>query len=103
MVNNLKPLKIVKACTTRWLTHGEKSARVIGRFKQVIATLDTLTKEKHDEYTKDIKDQMLFLVSILMLFLRAEVQVYFLSFFSNKTFELQLENFKVSTGRNEIA
>ena len=106
MVNNLKPLKISKACTTRWLTHGETSASIIGQFKQVIATLDTLTKEKRDEDEKGIKDQMLFLMSILMLLLRAQVFVpinIFCCFFSNKTFELQLENFKVSTGRNEIA
>ena len=43
IVDDLKPLKILKACTTRWLTHGETSAGVTSRFKQVIATLNTLT------------------------------------------------------------
>lgn len=57
----------------RWLTHGETSARVIGRFKQVIATLDTLINEKRDEDAKGIRDQMLSPTSILMLLLLAEV------------------------------
>ena len=75
IVDGLKPLKILKACTTRSLTHGETSARVISRFKQVIATLDALTSEKRDEGAKSIIDQMLSPMSILMLLLLAEVLV----------------------------
>ena len=75
IVDDLKPLKILKACTTRWLTHGETSATVTSRFKQVIATLDTLTTEKRDEDAKGIGDQMLSYMSILMLLLLAEVLV----------------------------
>ena len=41
MVDDLKPLKILEACTTGWLTYGETSARVINQFKQVIATIAT--------------------------------------------------------------
>ena len=74
-VDDLKPLKILKACTTRWLTHGETSARVISRFKQVIAALDALTNEKRDEDAKGIRDQLLSPTSILMLLLLAEVLV----------------------------
>ena len=65
----------------------------------MIATLDTLTSEKHDKYAKGIRDQMLLPMSILMLLLLVEVLVpsnKFLSFFSNKKFELQLDSFKVS-------
>ena len=58
-VKDLKLLKILKACTTRWLTHRETSACVTSRFKQVIAALDTLTNEKHDDDAKDIRDQLL--------------------------------------------
>ena len=75
MVDDMKPLKILKACTMRWLTHGETSARVIRRFKQVIDTLDTLTTEKRDKDAKGIRDQMLSPMSILMLLLLAEVLV----------------------------
>ena len=74
-VDDLKPLKILKACTTRWLTHRETSARVISRFKQVIAALDALTNEKRDEDAKGIRDQLLSPTSILMLLLLAEVLV----------------------------
>ena len=75
IVDNLKQLKILRACTTRSLTHGETSARVVSRFKQVIATLDARTTEKRDEDSKSIRDQMLSPMSILMLLLLAEVLV----------------------------
>ena len=73
-VDDLKPLKILKACTTRWLTHGE-TACVISRFKQVITALDALTNEKCDEDAKGIRDQLLLPMSILMLLLLADVLV----------------------------
>ena len=43
---NLPPLKILKACTTRWLTHGETSIGVIDRFKSLVISLDALFKDK---------------------------------------------------------
>ena len=55
--------------------------RVISRFKQVIATLDTLTIEKRDEDAKGIRDQMLSPMSILMLLLLAEVLVTINNFY----------------------
>ena len=79
-VDDLKLLKILKACTTRWLAHGETSARVISRYKQVIAALDALTNEKGDEDAKGIRDQLLSPTSILMLLLLAEVLVPINSF-----------------------
>ena len=75
LVDDLKPLKILKACTTRWLKHGETSALVISRFKQVIATLHTLSTGKRDKDAKGIRDQMLSPTLILMLLLLAEVLV----------------------------
>ena len=74
-LDDLKPLKILKACTTRWLTHGETSACVISRFKQVMAALDALTNEKRVEDAKGIRDQLLSPSSILMLLLLAEMLV----------------------------
>ena len=55
--------------------HRETSARVISCFKQVIATLDTLTTKKHDEDAKGVRVQMLLPMSILKLLLVAEVLV----------------------------
>ena len=57
------------------------SVRIISRFKQVIATLDTLTIEKRDEDAKGIRDQMLSPMSILMLLLLAEVLVTISNFY----------------------
>ena len=75
MVDDMKPLKILKACTKRWLTHGETSACVISRFKEVIDTLDTLTTKKRYKDEKGIREHMLSPMSILMLLLLAEVLV----------------------------
>ena len=55
--------------------HGETPAHVISWFKQVIAAVDALTKEKRDEDAKGIRDQLLLPTSILMLLLLAEVLV----------------------------
>ena len=41
---NLPPLKILKVCTTRWLTHGETSIFIINRFTALVAALDPLFK-----------------------------------------------------------
>ena len=56
---NLPPLKILKACTTRWLMHGETSIRVINRFKLLVAALDALFKDKKDPEAKGIRDIIL--------------------------------------------
>ena len=58
IVDDLKPLKILKACIMRWQMHGETSAHVISCFKQVIAILDMLTIEKRNKDAKGIRDQM---------------------------------------------
>ena len=72
---NLPSLKILKACTTRWLTHGETSIRVINRFKLLVAALDALFKDKKDPEAKGIRDILLNSQIILMLLLLAEVLV----------------------------
>ena len=46
ILENMTPLKILKACTTRWLIYGETSIHVIVRFKPLIAVLDTIFHEK---------------------------------------------------------
>ena len=35
-----KPLKILKGARTRWLTHGQASKQVLGRFEEILATVD---------------------------------------------------------------
>ena len=72
---NLPYLKILKACTTCWLTEGETSIRIINRFKPLGAALDALFKDKKDLEAKGITDLLLDLQIILMLLLLAEVLV----------------------------
>ena len=72
---NLPPLKILKACTTRWLTHGETSIRVIDRFKPLVTSLDALFKDKNDPEAKGIRDILLDPQILLTLLLLAEVLV----------------------------
>ena len=43
-----KALKILKACTTRWLTHGETCNRIVSQFELLIDALNTLFFEKRD-------------------------------------------------------
>ena len=68
-------MKILKACTTRWLTHGETSIRVIKRFKLLVAALDALFKDKKDPEAKGIRDILLNPQIILMLLLLAKALV----------------------------
>ena len=68
-----KPLKILKACTTRWLTHGETCNRIVSRFESLIDALDTLFFEKRDPESKGIRDLLLDSQMILILLLLAEV------------------------------
>ena len=75
IVEEMTPLKILKACTTRWLTHGETSIRVINRYKPLIAALDTIFHEKKDPEAKGIRDQLLSPDMILILLLLAELLV----------------------------
>ena len=42
ILKNITPLKILKACTTRLLIHGETSICIIVRFKPLIAALDII-------------------------------------------------------------
>ena len=56
MVDDLKPLKILKACTTQWLTQGKTSVHIICQFKQVIA-MNMLATEKCDKDAKCTRDQ----------------------------------------------
>ena len=53
---NLKPLKVLKACTTRWLTHGESCIRIISRFHPLIDALDVIFFERGDAEVKGVSE-----------------------------------------------
>lgn len=72
---NLPPLKILKACVTRWLTHGETSIHVTDPFKSLVAALDTLFKYKKDLEAEGMRDFLFDWQITLMLLLFAEVLV----------------------------
>ena len=55
-VMELKPLKILKACATRWLTHGETCSRIISRFEPLINALDAIYFAKKEPETKGVRD-----------------------------------------------
>ena len=73
MQQDLKPLKITKACVTRWLTHGESCIRVIVRFEPLLDALDSIFMERGDTEAKGVRDQLLQPEVICMLLLLAEV------------------------------
>ena len=57
--HDLKPMKIIKAAMTLWLTHGESGARIILRFEPLIDALDVIYFEKNDAEAKRIRDLLL--------------------------------------------
>ena len=59
---NLKPRKVLKACTTRWLTHGESCVRIISMFQPLIDALDVIFFGRGDAEAK--RSQISFLIQI---------------------------------------
>ena len=70
---NWKPLQILKAYTTRWLTHGESCIRIISRYEALIAVLDQIYTKTGDPETKGVRDLLLTPKNILMILLLAKV------------------------------
>ena len=98
---NIMPLKILKSCTTHWLTHGETSICVIPRFRPLAAAIDAIYKDKKDLEAKGIRDILLTLDIILMLLLLAEVLVpinTFCKFLQTRNLNLSL----AMTNTNEL-
>ena len=71
--HDLKPMKIIKAVVTRWLTHGESCARVISRFEPLIEALDSIFMERADAEAKGVRDLLLEPDILCTLLLLAEV------------------------------
>ena len=66
-------IKEIKACRTRWLTHGEATFRVISRFEPILGALDTIVYEKGDAEVKGVRDKLLEPSITLFLLLLVEV------------------------------
>ena len=73
MQQDLKPLKIIKACVTRWLTHGESCIQVIIRFEPLLDALDSIFMERSDTDAKGVRDLLLQPEIICILLLLPEV------------------------------
>lgn len=85
-----KPLKILKACVTRWLTHGLACKRILARYEDLLVTLDHLCKES---YEADIRGYRIMLTShqvVFVLCLMADV----LTILNTLSLFLQKENRK---------
>ena len=52
-------LKLLKAASTRWLSHGEASKRLVSRMESLINALDTIINNKSEPEIKGIRDQLL--------------------------------------------
>ena len=72
--SKLKPLKILKSCTTRWFIHGESCIRIISRFHPLIDALDVIFFERGDTEAKGVRDQLLEPNLLLMLLLHVSLQ-----------------------------
>ena len=57
-ITEVQSIKIIKASTTRWLTHGEATSCIISRFETILDPLDTIVYEKGDGETKGVRDQL---------------------------------------------
>ena len=69
----LQKVKLLKCATTRWLSHGEASARLISRFLPLIDSLDAIIDKKYDAKLQGVRDQLLDIDNILFLLLLADI------------------------------
>ena len=87
-VYELTPLKVIKACTTRWFTHGEVCWRIMSRFEPLVDALDAIYNEKRCPDVKGVRDALLQPQNICMLLLVAELLVpinYFSKFLQTRS------------------
>ena len=71
--HDLKPMKIIKAAVTGWLTHGESCTRIISRFEPLIDAWDVIYLEKKVAEAKGVCDLVLDPDLVCMLLLLLEV------------------------------
>lgn len=72
-VENQKKMKLLKVSTTRWLSHGDSSKRLVSRFTSLKNALDALIQEKTVPEVKGIRDSLLEPNTILMLLLLCDL------------------------------
>ena len=82
------PLKVIKACTTQLLMHGEACWRIISWFEPLVDALDAIYNEKRYPDVKGVRDALLQPQNICVLLLVAELLVpinYFSKFLQAKS------------------
>ena len=97
-VYELTSLKVIKACTTRWLTHGEACWRIISRFEPLVDVLDAIYNEKRCPDMKGVRNALLQPQNIFMLLLVAELLAP-INYFSNF---LQTTSLNYSSIKNKL-
>ena len=74
-------MKILKAATPRWLTHGQASKRVLDRFEEIIATLNSICEDTFEPELRCYRADMMEQVNISTLCLMTNI-LGIISFFS---------------------
>ena len=68
-----KLLKIFKIATTRWLTNGQASKRVLDRFEEILKTLDSICEDTYEPELQCYRTDMLEHVNIFTLCLMTNI------------------------------
>ena len=66
-------MKLLKAVTTRWLSHCEASVWIISRFKSLVTSFDEIIQHENDLELHGTRDQMMDPDNMVMLLLLADV------------------------------
>ena len=66
-------MKLLKAATTRWLSHGEASVWIISRFKSLVTSFDEIIQHKNDPELHETRYLMMDPDNMVILLLLAEV------------------------------
>ena len=74
-------MKILRAATPRWLTHGQASKRVLDRFEEIIATLNSICEDTFEPELRCYRADMMEQVNISTLCLMTNI-LGIISFFS---------------------
>ena len=74
-------MKILKAATPRWLTHGQASKRMLDRFEEIITTLNSICEDTFEPELRCYRADMMEQVNISTLCLMTNI-LGIISFFS---------------------
>ena len=59
MIYGKKPLKILKAAVTRWLTHGRASQRILDCFKELLETVDQICLDTNESEVRGYRTMLI--------------------------------------------